>query len=172
MRGQFEADARAILVRATNENTPVSLIVADIDHFKRINDGWGHAIGDSVINKVGTLISSTIRDHDVAGRIGGEEFCIMVWNCDGAAAARLAERLRKAATKLDDAEVRGGLSLTMSFGVAQAGPNDNYSHLFDRADGYLYQAKNGGRNRVVANGEVIQCEERRSKAAEIISIHG
>ncbi len=172
MRAAFEADARIMLADAANKAVPVSLIVADIDHFKRINDGWGHAIGDIVISKVGTLIANTIRDQDVAGRIGGEEFCVLVWNCDGAAAAQLAERLRKAAAALNDADASSNLNITISLGVAQAQENENYPALFERADGYLYEAKNGGRNRVVADGEEIRRKERRMQPAEVVSIHG
>ncbi|MEM6493044.1 MAG: GGDEF domain-containing protein [Pseudomonadota bacterium] len=147
-RAVFEAAARDKLDRAGEQDAEVSLIMADIDHFKRVNDTWGHAAGDRVIAAFGQLIAARIRSADEAGRVGGEEFCLLVWNCPEAAAIGLADRLRLA---LPDQSRREGdvvASCTASFGVAQWHPGESYTNLFKRADSQLYNAKRAGRDRV------------------------
>lgn len=147
-RAVFEAAARDKLDRAGEQDAEVSLIIADIDHFKRVNDTWGHAAGDRVIAAFGQLIAARIRSADEAGRVGGEEFCLLVWNCDETAAIGLADRLRRA---LPDQSRREGdvvASCTASFGVAQWHAGESYKDLFKRADSRLYEAKRAGRDRV------------------------
>lgn len=171
LRRAFEEDVDTLKLRSLHSGVPISLIVCDIDHFKRINDGWGHAVGDIVISDVGALIKRTIRETDIAGRIGGEEFCIMVWNCEISAATKLAERLRRSTAELN-AETSGqSLKVTCSFGVAQLRYEESYASLFERADAALYQAKEAGRNRVVQDGIAPRTEERRAHS-EPISLLG
>ncbi len=147
-RGSFEEAMHSLLRRSQAEQRPVSLVVADIDYFKRVNDTWGHQAGDKVISDFGALIARTIRDYDIAGRIGGEEFCIAVWDCTNDPTHRLAERIRQAFAGLKHSELNDNLSLTASFGVATAREGETYAQLFARADQALYQAKSKGRDRV------------------------
>ena len=152
-RGAFEDAIGAMLPRARDENRAVSLVIADIDHFKQVNDIWGHQTGDAAITGFARLIDKTVRDCDVTGRIGGEEFCIAVWNCENGAAERLAERIRIAFGKLPHEGLGDDIRLTASFGVATAHEGESYEDLFRRADKALYRAKGEGRNKVV-NAEV------------------
>lgn len=147
-RAAFEDVMRTIMPRAKAEARPLSLVVADIDHFKQVNDIWGHQAGDKAISSFGRLISEMVRHCDTAGRVGGEEFCIAVWNCPNEPAERLAERIRQAFSQLDHEGLNDDIRLTASFGVATAQEDESYEHLFARADAALYEAKSRGRNRV------------------------
>ncbi|MEM8724432.1 MAG: GGDEF domain-containing protein [Pseudomonadota bacterium] len=153
MRGEFEQQVDAALARAKSQDTQAALVIGDIDHFKQINDIWGHQVGDNAIAAFGRMISGTIRDCDLAGRIGGEEFCVLVWNADGSIATGLAERLREKAAqlKIDDAAL--DVRMTASFGVAAHEPGETYRSLFARADKALYEAKSNGRDRVAKSVE-------------------
>lgn len=147
-RAAFEEAMRTVMPRAHAESRPLSLVVADIDHFKQVNDIWGHQSGDKAISSFGRLISEMIRGCDTAGRVGGEEFCIAVWNCPNEPAERLAERIRQAFAQLDHEGLSNDIRLTASFGVATAQDGESYERLFARADAALYDAKSNGRNRV------------------------
>lgn len=147
-RAAFEQSMLTTIPRAQNEKRPLSLVVADIDHFKQVNDIWGHQAGDHAISAFGEQIRNMIRNCDTAGRIGGEEFCISVWNCPNEPAERLAERIRLAFTGLKHDDLNDDIRLTASFGVATAREGETYEQLFARADEALYQAKSKGRNRV------------------------
>ena len=149
MRRAFEAAVRAAVARAEPRGRPLSLIVADIDYFKAINDTHGHAVGDQVIASFGQLLADKIRPSDLAGRIGGEEFCLLAWNCEGRAAAALAERIRSAVRDFRGRAGNVELTLSASFGVAQWHSGETFAEVFARADAALYEAKNCGRNRVV-----------------------
>ena len=148
-RGAFEHSMRSMLTRAKTENRSLSLVVADIDHFKQVNDIWGHQAGDHAISGFAGLIQDMVRGCDIPGRIGGEEFCIAVWNCDHEPAERLAERIRQAFARLEHPDLNDDIRLTASFGIAQARDGESYEHLFARADAALYEAKSTGRNRVI-----------------------
>ena len=152
-RSAFEEEARDQIVRARAENIRLSMVVADIDHFKQVNDRWGHPAGDAAIRAFGAMIAGAIRPGDLAGRIGGEEFCIIVWNCPGAAAGNLAERLRAALVAQAMEGVDKGHALTASFGVAELDADEGYDALYTRADAALYRAKKQGRNRVEVEAE-------------------
>lgn len=160
-RGAFEQEMHTMLPRAQAEARRVSLVVADIDHFKQVNDIWGHQAGDRAIAAFGRLIDEAIRGCDVAGRVGGEEFCIAVWNCANDPAERLAERIRVAFERLEHEGIRGDIRLTASLGVATARPGESYERLFARADEALYRAKDQGRNRV----ENAETTDRQPEAA-------
>jgi diguanylate cyclase (GGDEF)-like protein len=126
---------------------PVGLIVGDLDHFKRINDTHGHTAGDIVLKEVAYLLRKQLRAFDLAYRLGGEEFLILVPGSDLERTAELAERLRAGvATDI----IGGGLSVTMSFGVGASAQNErfDYAAVFAEADAALYRAKRGGRDRV------------------------
>lgn len=147
-RGAFMETMEALLPKAQKERRPLSLVVADIDNFKQVNDIWGHQAGDQALAAFGDLVERTVRASDVAARIGGEEFCIAVWNCDNEPAAHLADRIRLAFAKLPHDGLSDDIRLTASFGVATARDGEDYDTLFSRADAALYQAKAGGRNKV------------------------
>jgi len=157
-RGSFEETMRNLLPRAQTEGRPLSFVVADIDHFKKVNDIWGHQAGDQAISGIGELIKKTVRECDTAGRIGGEEFCIAVWNCPNDPAFRLADRIRLAFADLKHAGISDNIRLTASFGVATAHDGETYEDLFARADAALYRAKSNGRNRV-ENAEERRLQE-------------
>lgn len=154
MRGAFEAAAMKTLDENADRRVPVSMIVADIDHFKQVNDTFGHQAGDSAIAGFGELIAATVRECDLCGRVGGEEFCILVWNCDLSGARNLAERLRRSFRRLEHDGLPSDVRLTSSFGVAQSRQGEGYGKLFARADKALYDAKHEGRDRVVTSGQV------------------
>ncbi|WP_454684855.1 diguanylate cyclase domain-containing protein [Ancylobacter moscoviensis] len=144
-RRGFEEEADRRLVRL--HGAPASVIFCDIDRFKSINDGHGHAAGDEVIRAVGRLIAEELRREDIAGRIGGEEFVILLPQSGHEDARLLAERLRARIAELHIGALAGA-TLTASFGVAEAGPNEPLDEVMERADEMLYRAKRGGRNRV------------------------
>lgn len=137
------------LQRARRFNHPMSLLILDIDHFKRVNDTWGHMIGDRVICAVTDTCLKTIRQHiDAVGRIGGEEFAVVLPETDSAQASELAERLRKAVEAL---RVKNGddtnIETTISIGIAPLTANcKHFTDLLVHADRALYEAKNTGRN--------------------------
>ena len=133
---------------------PVGMIVADIDRFKRINDSLGHATGDAVLKDAAYRLRKRMRAFDLAYRIGGEEFLILLPGAGPEEAAELAEQLRET---VED-EALGGIGLTMSFGVAASAGGEKFDHarVFAAADAALYRAKNSGRNQVrTANGPEI-----------------
>ena len=147
-RGSFEKTMRSLLPRAQMEGRSLSLVVADIDHFKQVNDIWGHQAGDQAITGFAKLIARMVRTCDTAGRVGGEEFCVAVWNCDNEPALRLADRIRQAFAGIKHDGLNEDIRLTASFGVATARPGESYEQIFSRADAALYRAKSSGRNRV------------------------
>jgi diguanylate cyclase (GGDEF)-like protein len=122
--------------------------MVDIDHFKRINDTYGHPVGDEVIRVVAERLRDALRDADVLGRYGGEEFALIVPQT-GAAAAELAERLRHVVSGNPVPTAAGPLPVTISVGLACLdGADEDLRQLLSRADGALYQAKQAGRDRV------------------------
>lgn len=155
LRGEFETQVEAALAKATAEECSVSLIICDMDHFKKVNDIWGHQIGDQAISAFGGMISGMIRDTDIVGRIGGEEFCVLVWNADQMIASSLAERLRHATTNLSIDAGSLDVRLSASFGVAERSQAEAYRSLFARADKALYRAKSNGRNQVSTADQVV-----------------
>ena len=132
-------------------NASVCMIIGDLDHFKRVNDIWGHQAGDEAISAFGKLVSQTVRATDLCGRIGGEEFCVLVCNCEQEAAVGMANRIRSKFAILELESLGPDIRLTASFGVSQWRPGEGYGKLFARADEALYQAKRSGRNRVVSS---------------------
>ncbi len=148
-RRHFDGLADTEIARALRHGRPLSLCMLDIDHFKPINDRHGHACGDEVLRMVGRLLQAHARNEDVAARIGGEEFALLLPECGLDDATALAERLREAiAATAFDAD-GGPLRVTASIGVASIGPGrDARAPLLAAADAALYRAKSEGRNRV------------------------
>ena len=129
--------------------TPFSVVLADIDHFKRINDQHGHDVGDAVLRMVGEVLMDGARSGDIVARVGGEEFLALNVNADLDSATACAERLRIAVEQIDLAKLGLQTPLTMSFGVAQAEPGmESSDDLIKAADEALYAAKAAGRNQV------------------------
>lgn len=128
---------------------PVSVALIDIDHFKRINDTWGHAAGDSVLEGFAARIMREMRAVDIAARFGGEEFILIFPGTQAAAALEAAERVRAAVARDSFAGPEGALSVTVSVGVAEARLGDDVEDLLGRADAALYEAKASGRNQFV-----------------------
>jgi len=137
--------------RARRYDLPLSGALLDLDHFKRVNDTWGHPVGDSVLKFTAELIHNQIRRSDYAIRIGGEEFLILMPNTDGDGAYINAEKIRKA---VEDAEYPVVGHITASLGVAERRVDDDYQFLYEKIDRALYQAKETGRNRVVKSKEL------------------
>jgi len=128
-----------------------ALVLADIDHFKTVNDTHGHLIGDKVIRAVAHVLSTNIKGRDIAVRIGGEEFALLLPETSLSGAASLAEKLRELVAqgriRRNDGEEQVG-HVTLSLGVAAAEDGDSLEALIERTDAALYAAKRGGRNRV------------------------
>jgi diguanylate cyclase (GGDEF)-like protein len=137
------------LAYARRQRSPLGVVLVDLDHFKAINDGHGHDVGDRVLQHTARALKATVRVSDVVARMGGEEFCVVLRDADARRSAELAERLRRAiATPVD-----GGpeaLRPTASFGVTSfdAAREEGMDAVFRRADQALYRAKHAGRNRV------------------------
>jgi len=127
---------------------PLSIVMLDIDHFKRINDNFGHATGDLVLSRIAALMQENIRPTDLFARWGGEEFVLLCRNTSLQSATLIAEKLRQLV-----ADQSFGLagSVQASFGVATLGSNESLEEIFVRADTALYEAKHQGRNRVIAS---------------------
>jgi diguanylate cyclase (GGDEF)-like protein len=130
-------------------NRNLSLILLDIDNFKRVNDAYGHAYGDEALKAMAGVVMKSIRDHDVAARWGGEEFILLLPETDIQEAAALAERLRSAIAGIHLSHAGAEIAVTASFGVVQRETHHNtLDVLISTADNYLYQSKEMGRNRV------------------------
>ncbi len=150
-RRAFMSDVETAIAIRSSRSEPVAVLLADLDHFKKINDVFGHAIGDRVLKVFAATLHRCIGAGDLSGRLGGEEFAILLPGRTEAEAIEVAERIRRTFAQ-HAAEIDGHtVAATVSIGVAAAriGAHDLLG-LLARADGALYQAKAGGRNRVVA----------------------
>ncbi|MFL5927513.1 MAG: diguanylate cyclase [Gaiellaceae bacterium] len=155
-RRSLEDTLRAELARAARFADTVSVVLADLDDFKRVNDRYGHAAGDDVLTAFAEALQSTVRESDVAGRWGGEEFALVLPGTDADGGARLADRARAAIEAHQVAMPNGDLcSVTASFGVAAFPDHRDVGAILAAADAALYEAKDGGKNRVVVARESI-----------------
>ncbi len=151
-RSHWQNCLDAEFVRSRRLSTPVALLMVDLDHFKNINDRFGHAAGDEVLRRAADLLRSNLRCVDVVGRYGGEEFAVILPHTHGAAAQLVAERLRRALAELELPGI--DCRCTLSVGVAPLLPDmSNVEAWLARADAALYAAKQQGRDRVVLSGE-------------------
>ena len=149
-RRGFSEAGQAELTRAVRSGEPLSVLVVDVDHFKKLNDGFGHAAGDDALAALGGLLLGLARAHDVVARTGGEEFAVLLPATDLVAALHVAHRLRHAVTDLPTAR-----QLTVSIGVDVRTPGDaggTLDELLLGADRALYRAKEKGRDRVEVHG--------------------
>ena len=147
-RREFTSLARRRLRRERDDGTPTAMLIFDLDNFKRVNDRFGHAMGDRVLQLFAVAAHQSLRPTDIVGRLGGEEFAALLSVADTADAIAIAERMRvtfaTAARTVDDLLV----AATVSVGVAVAHGDEDLPKLLGRADEALYQAKARGRNRV------------------------
>lgn len=146
-RAAITALLKAEMERSKRYHQPLSVVMIDLDHFKRINDQFGHDAGDKVLQQIGSMLLSNTREPDVAGRWGGEEFLLITPGSDAAAAVAMADRLRLFIEEINIAEIPARFSA--SFGAGQFQDNETRDSLLSRVDQCLYQAKEQGRNRVV-----------------------
>ena len=133
------------LIRARRYKVEVSIIMLDIDHFKRVNDTYGHGVGDDVLVGMARLLREHTRDADALGRLGGEEFVVVCRHSNAEACLQSAIKLREA---IAAHHFPGVGQVTSSFGIASCRPDDTAATLLARADAALYRAKYAGRNRV------------------------
>jgi diguanylate cyclase (GGDEF)-like protein len=145
----FEQLERMVAIKARHD-VPVCLVMFDLDHFKSVNDDYGHPVGDKALQEVSRTIAAALRDGDMLARVGGEEFLALLPMTHGAAAALLAERLREALSKTFVTEGPHQIFLPASFGVAELRQGEDVAAWFQRVDAALYEAKAQGRNAVVA----------------------
>ena len=160
------------VVRSSREGLSLGVLIADLDHFKSVNDTYGHLTGDAVLREVTKRMLADVRSYDAVGRYGGEEFLILLPNCDHAETEEKAERLRSAIIR-DPVETESGqLKITVSIGgVATCSwPDNSASQFLQMADSALYRAKEDGRNRTVMAG-VAENEEVHGPALETSSLH-
>jgi diguanylate cyclase (GGDEF)-like protein len=154
-RRQCEDSLTAEIARAERLGTPLTLVLADLDDFKAVNDVHGHPVGDDVLREFASVLRATVRDSDLAGRWGGEEFLLLLPGADAAGGVQLADRIRATLAERSflgrDGEVA---SVTCSFGVAQHQAGGDERELFAAADRALYRAKRDGKNRVELDAAV------------------
>ena len=154
-RRQFEVRLKEEYSSANRQNTPLCAIMIDIDFFKKFNDTYGHAIGDTVLKTTANVIKEQLREYDIPSRYGGEEFCILLPQTNIDEAKIVAERLRtsvenkKIEIQTNKNEQIKHISVTISVGLAQLDIKDMADDLYMKADRALYEAKEQGRNRVV-----------------------
>ncbi len=156
----FVSSAEAELNRCWRSGAQAALLVIDIDHFKNLNDEHGHPAGDAALVHMASLIRETLREYDIFGRIGGEEFAIFLGQADAELSEQIAERIRHIVeshpVEYDGQEI----TMTVSIGLTKAPCDTPYEQLFEKADEALYQAKETGRNKVVVH--VIKAKEMRA----------
>jgi two-component system cell cycle response regulator len=152
-RRRLEQETDAIIVAARRRDWAVAVLVLDIDHFKHINDRWGHVAGDAVLRAVASVCAEHLREHDLLVRWGGEEFMVVLPRCDAAAATLVASRILDAvrsATMLPD----GSDAVTASIGIAQLHATESsFTEAIRRADAAMYRAKAAGRDRYEVHAE-------------------
>jgi diguanylate cyclase (GGDEF)-like protein len=161
----FQERLSAMLGRADRHKFPVSLILTDIDHFKKVNDTHGHPVGDEVLRRVAAILGASARKIDIVARYGGEEFAIVLEATDRTGARQLAERIRTDVAQQMFQSSQGTFQVTLSLGVASY-PEDAPAKdaVIARADQSLYAAKHGGRNRTVCAADLDKSKPARRSA--------
>lgn len=147
-RTYFYKEAEREMKRADRYHTPIAMLLLDIDHFKQVNDAFGHLTGDEVLRNMARAITSSLRGADIAARYGGEEFVVLMPNISFCKAVYAAERIR---VLLENSHLLPSGKLTVSIGTAEYIHGETFDDWFKRADAALYRAKNSGRNRVMAD---------------------
>ncbi|MGI6855862.1 GGDEF domain-containing protein [Mesorhizobium sp. 1B3] len=149
-RRYFDDALREYIEEFRRINRPVGLMLLDLDHFKQVNDTYGHDVGDEVLRAVATCLKGVTRYHDVAARLGGEEFAVVTPNMDGERLTKFAERIRGAIANMAIQSGNARLNVTTSLGLAVWDGKETAEEFYRRADRLLYQAKSMGRNRICA----------------------
>ena len=167
-RAQFDKNLRQAAMNCMETGEDLSVIIADVDNFKKFNDQWGHLLGDQVLKLIGAVLQKSVNGIDTAARFGGEEFTVLLPNTSLHDATSLAEKIRtdissRKAKKRDTGETIG--RITCSFGVAVFRKGEPLSALIERADRALYEAKKTGRNRVV--DESVLPDEEPESASQV-----
>ncbi len=159
-RRQLEERIKQEVANAKRQHAPLCGIMTDIDFFKSVNDTYGHAVGDLVLKSIAKVIRGQLREYDIAGRYGGEEFSLLLPFTKVNEAQMVAERLRQAVedkvidiSKINPDSEQKTIKITISLGIYEIKENDNEDDLIRKADKALYQAKNTGRNKVVINND-------------------
>lgn len=154
-------------LKCSSKRNPVSLVMVDVDHFKRINDTKGHAVGDDVLRIFSKFLHDNIRPADILARIGGEELCIIMQNTDLVQAEYFGVRLCTGTEKRFKEPLAEGddvVQVTASFGIAEATSHESMASLMKRADDALYASKRGGRNQVsVASQDSVKTKPKQGK---------
>jgi diguanylate cyclase (GGDEF)-like protein/PAS domain S-box-containing protein len=161
-RAEFDRTLVKFIETHLKRNVPCALVLCDIDHFKKINDTYGHQAGDEALVSFAAILKRSCRPGDIVARYGGEEFAILCADCDNAAATLRAEKIRREVAAATH-EVLGGTTFSASFGVTEVQQGDNPETMLRRADRALYEAKEMGRNMVVQLGSGLsgQAESRK-----------
>lgn len=156
--------------RSRREGLSLGVLIADLDHFKSVNDTYGHAAGDAVLQEITKRMRTDVRPYDAVGRYGGEEFLILLPGCNGSTTRDKAERLREGISRDPVATSAGILKVTLSIGGVATGdwPEDNANQILQMADSALYRAKGEGRNRTAMAG-AAEHEEAHHSAMELSS---
>lgn len=147
-RHHLEAELPRLYAESIAQVEPIALVILDIDHFKHVNDTFGHAVGDAVLVRLARLLIDSRRAGDLVGRLGGEEFLLAFPGLDETDAVEVCERLRRSVEADDWASIRPGLQVTVSLGVCARSDENDVDELVERADASMYRAKRSGRNRV------------------------
>ena len=150
----FQERFTTMLGRAERHEFPVSLLLTDIDHFKKVNDTYGHPTGDEVLRRVAAILKASARKIDIVARYGGEEFAIVLEATDRVGARQLAERIRQEVEQQTFPSGKGPFKATLSIGVASTEDVRDKAEIIARADQSLYAAKHGGRNRTVCYADL------------------
>lgn len=148
-RRAFHEAARQVI--ADKRRHPIAVLSCDIDHFKRINDTWGHDQGDIALQSVSSCLQRNVRDHDLVARMGGEEFVLLLTRIDLQGAERVAQRIQHE-LRFDGSVLPSGATLTLSFGITEITHAEHLEHALKEADELLYRAKNAGRDCVYVIG--------------------
>jgi diguanylate cyclase (GGDEF)-like protein len=154
-RRAMQERGRVELKRATRSGMPVSVILCDLDHFKNVNDKYGHEVGDRALTSAAAVLRQALRESDALGRWGGEEFMVILPGTDGRGAAEVAERMRAAiaAARFDGVSESNTISLGVASSETLSDPAIEWDLLIKEADRRLYRAKNEGRDRVVSSNQ-------------------
>ncbi|WP_024303740.1 diguanylate cyclase [Pseudogulbenkiania sp. MAI-1] len=150
-RGHFTEIAEKEFSRTRRYGCQLSMLLIDLDYFKRINDSFGHYSGDETLKRVAIVFQQVLRSCDILGRLGGEEFAVLLPNTPESEAQEVAERLRREVEKSTIQTLNGQIHLTVSIGVAELAAEDDFTTIYNRCDAALYEAKRRGRNCVVAS---------------------
>ncbi|MGV8142100.1 MAG: GGDEF domain-containing protein [Candidatus Pacearchaeota archaeon] len=141
----FKTISEMEIEKARRGISPLALVIIDLDYFKKINDKYGHIVGDAVLKRLGTVLKNSVRKYDIVSRFGGEEFIVLFPNTNLQRAKKVSERLRRKVS--EDKEMKR-YNVTLSGGVSEYHEKDSVARMKQRADKALYRAKHNGRNRI------------------------